>query len=262
MNILKQVVFTPRDSDSISPDLGNENLTKLQDATGKLSSKQFPELPIINEPSDSDWERWSMLHDQEKYRLYCFRQNSDDSIYQFLWNGESYEYLNELTLKNLPDDADSHSLSLVFGEQMYQLYLRQHDNPCLLYRFKWESNVNQYVYQNSFKIVSFPEDTDWSRWDMLNDGKDYYIYALKTRYSNQIYQGIWNPQSGQYEYLKEEDIHLSLEKDSINKSEPSSFATLHDGSSYYLYLQVQGEVLCTPELPKDLQLPGIFEDFQ
>jgi hypothetical protein len=54
--------------------------------------RSMEEISITDAPYDTDWNRWSMLHDGKVYRLYFMPLNRRDVVYQFGFNGYSYEY--------------------------------------------------------------------------------------------------------------------------------------------------------------------------
>jgi hypothetical protein len=73
-------------------------------------SPYIPTLNVSGFPVDTDWSRWSMLHDGTAYRLYAGRYGSTDRIYQGSWNAgaQAYEYgFNSISLLNLVDFPSS-----------------------------------------------------------------------------------------------------------------------------------------------------------
>lgn len=209
----------------------------------RFGHNSIPNIPITGAPSDTDWKRWSMLHDGSAYRLYVFKGSTNNKIYQFAWDGNSYKYghnsIPELTLTNMPGDADASSFSMLYGENKYRLYLRQLGNPCLLYQFVWVSGTTNYEFGHGsaipkLQVAGFPADTDWSRWSMLHDGGDYRLYAFKLGSNSEFYQGAWN--GSQYEYGYNSIKVLSLEGTPSN-SNLASMSMLHDNSAYRFYLQ-------------------------
>jgi hypothetical protein len=54
--------------------------------------RSMDEISITDAPYDTDWNRWSMLHDGKVYRLYFMPLNRRDVVYQFGFNGYAYEY--------------------------------------------------------------------------------------------------------------------------------------------------------------------------
>lgn len=54
--------------------------------------KSIPEIFITNAPTDIDLGSWSMLFDGSSYRLYFASKKNQFKLYQFSYNGETYEY--------------------------------------------------------------------------------------------------------------------------------------------------------------------------
>ena len=169
----------------------------------------IPNIPITGAPADTNWRRWSMLHDNSVYRMYFFKGSTRDTLYQFGWNGSSYAYghlsIPVLTLTNMPADADPSSFSMLHSGSHYHLYLRQLGNPNRLYQFIWVAGTTNYQWNVSpfipqLPVTGFPADTDWARWMMLHDGTAYRLYAFKLGSNTQFYQGSWNGSAGQYQY--------------------------------------------------------------
>lgn len=132
--------------------------------------------------------------------------------------------------------ADTSSFSMLYGEEYYRVYLRQLGNPNKLYQFLWDQEAESYVFGDTLAVSGFPDDTDWSRWSMLNDGNDYRIYAFKLGSNNEFYQGAWNGSEYKYGYYSANCQVLTLENTPSN-SNLASIAMLHDGSEYRFYMQ-------------------------
>ncbi|NET78729.1 hypothetical protein [Okeania sp. SIO1F9] len=201
----------------------------LSDASGNL--------PVVDAPSDANWRRWSMLHDGSDYRMYCFKGSTSDKIYQFGWDGRSYKYghnsIPELTISSIPDDADTSSFSMLYGQSNYRFYFRQLGNPNQLYQFVWNQSARSYVYYCTLPVSGFPDDTDWSRWSMLNDGSDYRIYAFKLGSNSEFYQGAWNGREYQFGY---KSIQVLTLENTPSNSNLASMSMLHDGGDYRFYM--------------------------
>lgn len=206
----------------------------------RFGTNQGPNLPITGAPSDTDWSRLSMLHDGRDYRMYFFKENTNNTLYQFAWDGSSYKYGHnsnpELTITGIPDDADTSSFSMVYGDREYRLYFHQIGNPNQIYQFLWDSQRYSPISDSKYfklQVSGFPDDTDWSRWSILNDGSDYRIYAFKLGGNDQLYQGAWNGSEYKYGY---NSSNMSVE-DTLANSNSASFDMLNDGRDYRLYMQ-------------------------
>ena len=46
-----------------------------------------PSVELSNAPADANFRRWTMLHDGNDYRFFCFRGSSDCVLYQFAFDG-------------------------------------------------------------------------------------------------------------------------------------------------------------------------------
>ena len=199
-------------------------------------------LPITGAPSDTNWRRWSMLYDGSDYRMYFFKGSTNNTIYQFAWDGSSYKYGHnsapELTLTKVPADADANTFSMVHGQGNYRLYLRQVGNPNLLYQFGWLPGTTNYELGygsiTELTVSGFPADTDWHRWSMLNDDDHYRIYAFKLGSNTEFYQGAWDGRV--YKYGHNSTKVFSLEGTPANTN-LTSMSMLYDNADYRLYMQ-------------------------
>lgn len=85
-------------------------------------------------------------------------------------------------------------------------------------------------------VTGAPRDADWSRWAMLHDGTDYRLYVFKGGSRDQIYQFGFNRGTETYDWGYRSIPVLRLVGVPRNAS-VGSFAMLHDGTVYRLYLQ-------------------------
>lgn len=99
-----------------------------------------------------------------------------------------------------------------------------------------EMFVKGYNSIEKIEIQNAPSDTDYRRYAMLHDGTTYRLYFFKRSSSNTLYQFGFNPQTNQYEYGYKSIPVLSIVGKPSGAS-TKSFAMLHDGSTYRLYLQ-------------------------
>lgn len=197
-------------------------------------------IKITGAPEDTDWNRWAMLHDGETYRLYFFKQGSTDTIYQFGYTGVAYEYgynsYATLTISHAPSGADTASFAMLHDGTTYRLYLKDKNDPTLLYQFGFDGSKYEYGYNSisSIRIVSSPADTDHSRWAMLNDGSYYRYYAFKQGSETEFYQFGFNGSSYEYGYASIARLSVSgMPSNSLT----DSFAMLHDGENYRFYFR-------------------------
>lgn len=207
--------------------------------------RSIPNIAITDAPADVNLRRWAMLHDGRAYRMYFFKGSSVDTLYQFAWNGSSYEFghnsIPELNLIGAPADADASSLSMLHSGGNYHAYLRKLGDPETLYQFVWQPGTNKYEWNVNpwlpeLPVTGFPDDVDWSRWQMLHDGSRYRIYAFRYGSNDQIYQGAWNSSVGAYQYGYRSIDVLDL-VGFPSSSDVGRPAMLHDGSNYRFYFQ-------------------------
>jgi hypothetical protein len=208
------------------------------------TSPFIPEIPITGAPVDANFRRFAMLHDGEHYRMYFFKGNTRDTLYQFAWNGSSYAYGHDsipvLTLTNIPADADMDSFGMLHDGSAYRLYVRQLGNPKKLYQAAWVPGTTNYQFgYNSipqFPVNDFPVDTDYSRWNMLHDGSAYRIYFMKLGSNTHLYQGSYKASTMEYKYNYNSIPILDLVGTPAN-SNLAQFAMLFGDSKYHFYFQ-------------------------
>ncbi|UCB55982.1 MAG: hypothetical protein JSW45_05495 [Thiotrichales bacterium] len=213
-------------------------------ATYRFGHNSIPNLAIADAPADADYTRWAMLHDGSVYRLYLFKQGTNDTLYQFGFNRSSgrYEYghrsIPELKLVNIPDDADTSRFAMLHDGSTYRLYFRAKSNIFTMYQFGYNPATQSYEFgRNSIPtlfITGAPLDVDTSRWAMLHDGSDYRLYLGKTGNEDAIYQFAYNVSSSDYEFGYRSIDQLTL-ADTPEGSFTDEFAMLHDGADYRFY---------------------------
>lgn len=85
-------------------------------------------------------------------------------------------------------------------------------------------------------IKSAPADTDFSRAAMLHDGSDYRLYFFRQGADDTLYQFAYDPASQTYTYGYNSIDILSI-TGKPDDADAGSFAMLHDGSTYRLYMR-------------------------
>jgi hypothetical protein len=204
----------------------------------------LPRVAISGAPADADDSRWTMMHDGDAFRLYMFKRNSPDRLYQFVWNGASYAWgyddaIPTLRLTNIPADAEVGTFAMLYGECGYHLYLRRKNNPTVLYQLVWDYETFSYKFGcpgvlSELHIQGFPSDTDWSRWSMLHDGKYYRIYAFRDGSNFEIYQGAWDGERYTFGHASEPILILH---GAPPDADFSSMAMLFENNNYRLYVK-------------------------
>lgn len=198
-------------------------------------------LRIADAPSDADLTRWSMLHDGDTHRLYCFKGRSSDTLYQFSRDGDAYRFghrsIPELKLVEFPDDADPGSFAMLHDGRDYRLFLRRKDDPTTLYQAAWVAGTPSYRFAHRsiarIEVRAFPGDTDWSRWSTLHDGAAYRLYAGKRGAPDHLYQGAFDVDAAAYRH----DPNSALLELRGGPTDLQGLAMLHDGADYRAYRQ-------------------------
>lgn len=205
----------------------------------KFGHNSISNLNITGAPSDVDYTRSAMLHDGSTYRLYFFKLGTENKIYQFGWNGSSYQYgynsIPELTITNIPADADTEKFSMLHDGSTYRLYMLSSTNTGMIYQFGWNGNSYEYGHNSiaTMKVTGAPSDTNFDRFAMLHDGNDYRLYFGKGLLSNKLYQFAWDGETYDFDYNSIPELNL----DSIPLSCSFDwFNMLHDGSDYRFYV--------------------------
>lgn len=207
--------------------------------TYQFGYNSIANIPLSGAPSDTDYNRSAMLHDGTSYRLYYFKQGTNDTLYQFSWDGATYQYgynsATPLKIVNAPSDASSGDIAMLHDGSTYRLYMLSNDQS-KVYQFGWDGSVYRYGYNSipSISITGAPSDTDKSRWSMLHDGSKYRMYFGKGGTSDKIYQFVFNGSTYQYGYGSAiPELTLESIPEGSNNGEMNM---LHDGSDFRLYL--------------------------
>eukprot|EP00178_Gracilaria_changii_P004674 TRINITY_DN17611_c0_g1_i1.p1 TRINITY_DN17611_c0_g1~~TRINITY_DN17611_c0_g1_i1.p1 ORF type:complete len:224 (-),score=16.63 TRINITY_DN17611_c0_g1_i1:198-869(-) len=205
----------------------------------KYGHNSIPQVETAGAPDDANYARSAMLYGDNKYRYYCFKGSSTDTIYQFAWNGRAYEYgyggaIPELKITGLPDDACPSKFAMLHDGGAYRLYVQKLGHP-VLYQCAW--NGSSYAYGHNsipeIKITDFPADADLNRWDMLHDGSDYRLYCMSFTNPTCVYQGAFSGGSYAFGAKSIPKLTLTNSPDSVSYSE---ICMLYDGSTYRMYI--------------------------
>jgi hypothetical protein len=98
-----------------------------------------------------------------------------------------------------------------------------------VYRFAFNSTPN-------IPFINAPADTDYSRYAILHDGVKYRLYFFKKGSSDTIYQFSYNATSQKYEFGLDAIPELKI-TGMPSDTDANSFAMLHDGATYRLYMK-------------------------
>ena len=100
------------------------------------------------------------------------------------------------------------------------------------------SSVYDYGHNSipNISVTGAPDDTDFTRWAMLHDGSTYRLYFFRANSNAQIYQFGYNPASSAYEFGFNSIPVIDITGAPAD-ADPGSFAMLHDGRTYRLYMR-------------------------
>jgi hypothetical protein len=204
----------------------------------------LPIIPITGAPEDTDYERWSILHDGSVYRLYFMPLGKADKLYQFGFNpnSQSYEYgykSNEIIpIINLPENTDASSFAILYDGLNYRLYFKSSLNKTL-YQCAYNPQTGpngSYIYgyksEPEIAIKNAPPDTDWKTWSMLFDGETYRLYFKSKTKKSTLYQFGYDGLNYTFGYQSNPRIEvIGMPKKEFVKN----FNITHDGTNYRLY---------------------------
>ncbi|HEY6528653.1 MAG TPA: hypothetical protein VIZ65_08155 [Cellvibrionaceae bacterium] len=207
--------------------------------TYQFGYNSIANIQISGAPADTDYKRSAIAHDGSTYRLYFFKKDSNNTLYQFGWNGSVYQYgynsIPVLTITGAPADANTQSFGILYDNSTstYRLYFLSQDKNSL-HQFGWNGSTYQYGY-NSIPVIPItgaPADADKNRWEILHDGSAYRLYFAKKYVNDRLYQFSWNGSSYQFGYNSIPELKVV---GFPANSDFSSFDILYDGSAYRLY---------------------------
>jgi hypothetical protein len=209
----------------------------------EFNYNSIPKIEIVDAPEDTDWNRWSMLHDGGIYRLFFMPIGRSDMLYQFGYNEltQKYEYGYKSTytipILDLPAGADITSFSMLHDDDDYRLYFTLRKDKSKLLQCAYDETSGSFIYgyksMAEIPIVKAPADTDWSRWAMLHDGKVYRLYFMQDGSSSTLYQFGFDGRSYKYGYSSDPIISIIKMPEAPNVEK---FNMLHDGNYYRLYM--------------------------
>lgn len=194
-------------------------------------------IEIENAPDDCDWSRWGMLDDRRSTRMYCFKQGTNDQLYQFILDGTSYKFEKDFTLTiiGVGDAQNTDKIAMLstpnFEEvvgisdkdddgnpkdgapnlpipQNYHVYMQSTKDRTFIDQFVWKEDSMNFnsngITRAWFNMCAFPEDTDWDRWTMTYDSNHYQLslpayvfYAFKKESNSEIYFGRYGAKGDQ-----------------------------------------------------------------
>jgi len=97
----------------------------------QFGHNSIPSIPIVDFPPDTDWSRWTMLHDGSAYRLYAFRAGTDREFFQGSFDGSAYRFAHNsipvLTLEGTPPDSNTSRAAMLHDNADYRFYFQTQD---------------------------------------------------------------------------------------------------------------------------------------
>ncbi len=85
-----------------------------------------PALKTTGAPADADFNRWTIFYDGTTYRQAIFRMGSHNTLYQFGWNGTSYEFGHAsraaVLIGNAPAGTHEGNAKILHDGSLFRLY--------------------------------------------------------------------------------------------------------------------------------------------
>ncbi|WP_022952219.1 hypothetical protein [Leucothrix mucor] len=130
---------------------------------------------------------------------------------------------------------------LVLGASLLLMSAAAYSVPNSLNQAAYVPGSSQYQFgYNSIpnvKITGAPSDAGYGRFAMLHDGSTYRLYLPKRGSLDTLYQFAFNPATSSYEYGFNNSIKVLKVVGMPADANTGSFAMLHDGSNYRLYMR-------------------------
>jgi hypothetical protein len=122
------------------------------------------------------------------------------------------------------------------------LYYRDRHELVSVNQAAWVAGSTTYRFGHhsipNIPITGAPADVDPARWAMLHDGATYRLYCFKAGTNNRLYQFGFNGTSYAFGHNSIPELTLV---GFPGDADATSFAMLHDGSAYRLYLRKNGD---------------------
>lgn len=95
----------------------------------QYGNNSIAEIKVTGFPEDTDYSKWSMLHDKGNYRICFLKKNDCNTLYQGAYNSSEGEYQfgfnsePEVNIQGLPSKANSSNFSMLHDGDSYRLYM-------------------------------------------------------------------------------------------------------------------------------------------
>jgi hypothetical protein len=116
-----RLYFKSKDNLSLYQCAYNENTQRYE-----FGFNSIAEILISNVPNDIDLQSWSMLYDGNKYRLYFASKNNRYQLFQFAYNGQTYEYgygsMPIIDVIGMPTKNFVKKFNIIYDGEHYRYY--------------------------------------------------------------------------------------------------------------------------------------------
>lgn len=189
------------------------------------------EYEIIKAPKDTDWSRWAMVYDGSDYRVYFFKAGSEDTLYQFAFNGTAYEFgynsIPEVKLLNKHKSARSTLFAMLHDGSDYRLYLADEKDTNLLHQFEWNGEAYEYIVDGCIEVTGMPALAQKDTMALLHDGDEYRYYQVNESRTG-ICQAVYVEDD--YQYINTIDVD-----DWAENGVKGGISMVHGDDTYWLY---------------------------
>ncbi len=145
-----------------------------------------------------------------------------------------------MRITGIPRNASTRQFAMLHDGSVYRLYLQDRNDFSLLHQFGFNRRTSNYEYGHQsipqLRVTGFPRDTDWRRWAMLHDGRDFRFYAFRAGSRSEVYQAGYNAGAQQYQFRYRSIPVLNMDG-FPHHSNRSSMAMLHDGTDFRFYFK-------------------------
>ncbi len=145
----------------------------------------FDSIPILNitgAPADANPGSIAMLHDNSSFRLYMRSSTSSAILYQFIFNGSTYAYVNPLTVSGFPANADWNGWGMLYDGGTYRLYVHNPIASDSMYQAALVGSTFVYAGAASIPVLSItgmPAGAVRPDFGMLHDGTSFRFNYLR-----------------------------------------------------------------------------------
>lgn len=217
-----------------------------------------PKLRVTNHPADVDIHRWAMDHDEDRelggggYVLYHMAKNDDTKIYQYRWNGSSYDYSRTIQIDaaGMTEAKEAGLSTAQFGmahdshQNTHRLFFLGMEMEPKVYQFVLSENQlhtegARFTFLGTHHtppIKDLPQAADLTGWAMVHEDYSYFFYAWASSSHDKILQYRYNHVDG-YDLQGELDVIGFPQRGNGRFSMLESTQHLDGGVRRHLYIQ-------------------------